>query len=306
MVKSGFLRKMAISLSLAALGAGLSSCGLKNWWGEKPKGAPVINAFSNGSTCPEPMRILKGTEEQSSEAFECVATQLGQLWTQIEGEKKDTLSDDEIRLLVNRNVIAIEGDKAGKLHRLFEAKRLLGFGPSLERAKVEELLAFLRENRATLRAAYRKFIAREGRILYTDVRAAGNLLAALLRRLDWRMTSDELNRALQVFVEVRDPEIRDALLPTADFGINFLNMTCPQFVRKDFWNTRELADCAIALLEHFKGGAAWFEFLLNPVEDFSVGQGYEIANALKRLRGDFEIATGKGEKGLIQKWFGDP
>ncbi|MCM2323853.1 MAG: hypothetical protein NDJ90_11390, partial [Oligoflexia bacterium] len=296
---------MPLLLSLACLALGSSSCGIKEWWGEKPKGPAVLNAFSGGSTCPDPALILKGTEKQSEAAFNCITQQLDGVWAQVEGTRKDTLSDGELRMLVARNVIALDGNKEAQLQKIFEGKRLLGFGNSLDRAKLEDWLSFLRAERPRLRETYRSLFSGETPIRYADLRAAGAVMASFLRRLDWRMTSEEITRALETFVEIRDPEIRDAMGPATELAINTVNMTCPHFTRKDFWNTRELADCVVGMLDHFKGGAPWFEFLLNPVTDFSAKQAFEIGAALQKLKGSYDKATGRGERGLVQAWFQD-
>lgn len=280
MVSFRILNNALLAVTLLTFSSGCSM--IRSFWGEK---APEVGRISVGSSggpqCPSADLILKGTDDESRESLQCWLSQLEGAWTQVEGEKKGELTESEIRTLVRKGVIAVPGDSEITLKRLFTAKRLLGFTGPITKEGFEEWATFAKQNRWQIRDLYLRFKDESTRVRYTDLRAAAHIAASALSRMNWSMDSTELAHATAVLMDVRDHEIRSTIPSAMEVGINIFNLLCPTFSQKDIWHTQEIASCLVLAAEHFAPGAAWFEFMLNPVDDLSRQQSFAIKRSME-------------------------
>lgn len=281
-------------------------CSPKSWWGERPRQKDSIKAPSSSGTACLPIRlILRGTEEESKTAFECVAKKAGEIWGQIEGSEPNSLNDEEIATLIRRRVIEVEGDPEAAVTRATTAKNLLGFKGRITKAQVDEWIEWARNNRAVARDLYRRYsrVSHSGafdrpstteRFTYTDFRAGASILASALQKLNLRMDSEQFAHAVVTVLDIDDRDIRQAATPAAEAAINALNLLCPTFTEKDVWNSKSISSCLTLATEHFRAGAAWFEFLVNPINDLSLGQTVAIQQSMTALSGQ------------VRSWFSQP
>ena len=264
-----------------------SGCGLKKWWGEESVKPGVIE-MASGAECPPAIQIVKGTAEESRAAFECLSTQLNDLWTQVVGKQKNVLNDQEISILVRKGLLKIGPNVDRSLHNVFGVKELLGIKSSLSKETVDRWISLVRLHRESIRALYLKYTATKNPIMYSDLKTVAKVASEFLREMNWSMDSDELGEVIFAVFEIKDRDFRSALVPAAQVAINFLNAVCPNFSARDTWNTREIGACLVALTDHFEAGAPWFEFTMNPVENVSFESVEKIKESMRLLGERFE------------------
>lgn len=250
-----------------------SACSLKNWWGEQKRVEQISQSANTGKSCAPIINIVASqTEEESEQTLNCWSSKLNKIWSQIEGENKNSLSEAEIATLVRKGILDLPGDSEITLKRILTGKKLVGFFGSVDRKKLDDWLTWAQQNRIRARFLYRKFKSQEGRVLYSDLQEAIAMLSSGLERMNWKMDSHDLAYTLTTVLDLQDEEIRAAVAPGAEVAINVLNSVCPSFKKKDTWEPSSLGACLTAMAEEFKTGAPWFEFLANPVDDLTVGQ----------------------------------
>lgn len=284
MVNLNSIRKSGKFLLAAAVLTSTSACSLRSWWGEKPKEPESIQAPQSGNGCPEASRILDAaTDEESSAAYECLAANLSDAWNQVEGERRLELSDAEIATLIRKEVLKISGDRDKALKRILTAKKLLGFGATVSKQQLDEWIAWARLYRPEIRRLYQRFTDKSSRTRYADIHSAAQLAASALQKIDLRMEPEEMAQSMVTLLDIQDRDFRLASSPAAELGVNLLNMLCPTFSEKDVWDFKATASCLQLGAEHFRPGAAWIEFMLNPVDDMSPQQVMAIKKSITAL-----------------------
>lgn len=282
--------------------SGLTSCSLKGLWGEKPKSELGVVRLeqSPGASCPDFTKILTGTEDESLKSFECWASQVDVLFSQVVGRSKDSLTDGEIATLVRKQIVQIPGDQETSLKTLFILKKFLGFGPELTKPKVENWVVILRNNRPYFRDLYHRWTGEKGKLFYSDVEALSQFFNTVLLEMNWVMTSEELGGVLDAVLQLHEFDFKNALAPAARVSINLLNGVCPTFSIKNSWNAKELADCLPLLTAHFKGTGPWFDFFMNSMSEFSTDRRKKITEALDVLTVQAEIWFNQPSLSVIQ------
>ena len=292
---------LCVAVSLHFLAAG---CSVRNWWGEQPRTPVSIKAPSSTDVCPPTRWILAGTEEQSLSSFDCIAKKVDGIWDQIEGGKKDSISEAEIAALIRNRVIQVEGDREHWVTRAVTAKNLLGFKGRITKAQVDDWLLWARQNRAVARDLYRRFIDVSNanslgtytseRLTYGDLRAFMIMTATALQKLNMRLDSESFAHALVTVLDVEDHDLRQAASPAAEAMINAINLLCPTFSEKDLWISKSMGTCLVLAADHFKSGAAWFEFMANPIYELPRQQSWAIEQSMRALSGQ------------VRSWFSQP
>lgn len=261
----------------------LTGCGLSRWWGETSRQVGISQAESRGPDCDELGKIFTSEESESERVLDCYTAKVDDVWKQVEGKEKESLSEDEIRTLVRKGIVTLPGNSEMTLNRIFTAKRLLGFQGPVTRAQLNDWVEWAKRNRSLARDLFQKFTREELFFSYADFEAGANLVASALDKMNWSMDSHDFSYTLMTTMDIHDRDIRGAFTPAAEVGINFLNMICPTFRERDVWSTSDLASCVRLMSRHFRSGGAWFEFLLNRTHDMSLGQMVAIKQALDNL-----------------------
>ena len=99
MVNSRFLLAASAAFCLGLL------VGCAGVWGESAVRPAILRLQAPEGSCANPSLILEGTEIESLAAFECLASQIGDVWEQVEGDRIYFFSDPEIASLVRAGVV---------------------------------------------------------------------------------------------------------------------------------------------------------------------------------------------------------
>ena len=295
MVRAFNTSRLLLIVVLAFVG---SSCSQK-WWAENNP-ISVIRAKLSGDSCPAFNLIIKGSEQQSIETMECYIDKTNKVWTQVEGEKKESLSEDEIRTLVRRKVIKLPWNKPNEtqeevLEGVLDAKKLIGFPRDVSKVKMDEWITWARKSRPLLWKFYQKYRTHDDfftpsvTYYYQDLRDLVTVLNDGLRRMNWSMDSHDLAFAFMSAFRMDDPVIRGAMAPAAEVGINILNAFCPTFRQADLWNSWDMARCFDKMLAELEVGADYFEYLANPVLEMPEERMQRIIVSIDKLRDRVQI-----------------
>ncbi|OFZ39649.1 MAG: hypothetical protein A2070_12380 [Bdellovibrionales bacterium GWC1_52_8] len=274
----------------------ISGCSLKRFWGEPAANGGVIEMPASTGECRPLSRILEAEDEESQATLNCWAGTLEQIWTRIAGRERDVLSNDEINVLVKKGILTFGGGIESDQAKLVGIRRLLGLGNSLHRSELKSWIDLFKSKRVDLRLLYSNYQLRSQKLLklqYSDIALAASALGPVLQKMNWSMSSAELSATLLGVLDVKDPEVRKMFEPASALAINFLNSICPSFTAKDMWSTSELGTCLVKGTQHFAVGAAWFEFVFDPVDvDYLL-----IAKARDGLEAVYP---------RVESWFKDP
>lgn len=252
-----------------AVAAFFTGCSLSRWWGESSQPPVVVRLPDSGPLCPELGNLITGSDEESAATFQCITSQLEKVWSQLEGNRPDVLTESEIGTLVHNGLIHLQGSREAALQRVLIAKRILGFSGDVTRRKLDGWIRWARVHLPVARRLYRLISKREEKILYGDVEEAMQLSASLLQRLDLNLDSATFTDTLLTLFDIRDPQLRHVAPAASEAAINLLNMVCPTFKAKDTWESKSMATCIRLAQNRFPIAARWVEFLLNPVHDLS-------------------------------------
>ncbi len=281
-------------LLCAGLMAGASACSLSGVWGEDPP-APEFVIAPSGKSCSSPSLIATGSDSESLDALKCWEGELGRLWTDVQGRKRDHLSEKEITALVHRQIVRFDGDPKESLRILFSAKKVLGIDGDVSRAKLESWLEWLRSNRARIRSVYAKtsgYANSTAYLSYLDVRNAAELGSSFLRKAGWNLRSNELAASMDALVPPRSEYLRQSMTELGRVLINTAEAFCPNLSGGgDVWESVKLAECSEALVQHFEAGAPWFEYTLNPYAE----------HRMQEVERSLEFLLPK-----VRGWFSDP
>lgn len=272
----------------------LSSCSLGNPWGGETKEPPAIQAGETGSSCPPWETFLSDQEEVSVTTFQCWKNQIGKIWTEVEGKTTDALSEAEIATLIRKQIVRIPGDPEKAIQRVIRIKRLLGIRQDLTRREVNQWIDWVETKRAFMRNLYQKFRQPHRTLTFTEIQQTAELVSSALRRINWAMSSNEFARSIITVFDIQDPDLLRAMEPGSEVVINTLNMLCPTFYTPEIWQTQSIAYCVDLMIEKFKIGAPWFDFLMNPTQRIPTQQIEEIDQSLNALSIE------------VQNWFQSP
>lgn len=258
----------------------MNGCSLKDQWGEKSKPSIISQPATTQKECPSILNILTETEESSQYTLQCWTQQIDKIWTLVNGEKTESLSDTEIASLIRNRVIETQGDPEQTIQRILMIKRLLGFKGDLSRKKVDEWLNWIKSQRQEARSLYEKIVDSKSYISFEDVKQSLHIISSGLHRMDWVMKSSDFSHALITAFEIQDPDILGGLEAGSEVAINALNMVCPTFQSPEIWYAQGIASCLDLMSQKFQPARAWIEFLLNPVDEISNEQIQKIRESL--------------------------
>ena len=269
-------------------------CSLRSWWGEKGPAREAISMPDTKPSCGDLAEVLTGSEERSLAVFDCLQLRFSSLWENVEGHKKNSLSDEEFSILVRKGVLGIHGDREDLLKRVFTLKNMLGIKPGLIRAEVDSWLDVARKVRGGARYLFQKIKSRNEPFFYSDLELGVAVSAPVLSKAAVDFNSREVADLWISVLGLQDRDIVGTLPAGLDFAINILNAVCPNFSVRDRWNSVETSQCLQLLVGQFKGAAAWFDFATNPDYKFNL-KNYGFIN---------ESINSTESK--LTSWFDDP
>lgn len=250
----------------------LSSCGLKKYLVSPPPPPKVVDAATaaqsssgSGNDCGDWKQIFQGSETDSVNTFECYASKAGNVWTQIKGARPNQLTDDEVVLVLHRNLIELPGNRVEWTDRVMAIKSLMGIGSTLTKQDIEHWVGWVREHRADMRDLYLKLYTRPSTstFYYTDSQKLALLGASLLRQLNWNKSSTELSQLILKAMPFKDWQFIGGMETGVRAGRNLLGWVCPLQSPVDHVQTEELAQCLENAQSFFEPTARWFEFMIN-------------------------------------------
>lgn len=269
-------------------------CSLKNHWGEKPKTPQIIESTLESAECPPIQKIVTAAEAVSNSTFQCWSEQIEKIWTQVYGKKKDTLSEAEIATLIRKQILRVPGDTEQSILRIFAIKRLLGFPRDLRRDRVEDWVHWAKAQRSFVRSLYEKIHAQTASLSYIEIEKGIQVLSTVLKRMNLVLSSDELAQTIITAFDIQDSAIQKALIPGSDVALNAVAVLCPTLQQQELWNTPQIGQCLDLLLEKFRPGAPWFEFLVQPIHELSPERITQVRASLRELSVE------------VKNWFNSP
>lgn len=253
------VKQLLASLFLALF---LSACSAK-WWGEQAE-PPRIAIPKPGKSCPGADRIVTGSEAESQAALNCLDEQVSDAFNKIRGQERNQLTDSEMHTLIESGVVSVGADAADGRQKVTAAKRMLGVdGPAVKRERVERLLGWVKQNRASLRRIYTKFFGNgpAEKTTFEELAFTAGIASSFLRELDWKMDRDELGRHLQTLALGKNP---DSPVPEViDVAFDTLGVLCPGLAQSQSWDSELLAACVDRLTSETAVGKEWIEFVAN-------------------------------------------
>ncbi|MEK6578013.1 MAG: hypothetical protein AABZ55_02190, partial [Bdellovibrionota bacterium] len=257
---------LVLSLVLSSFAAG---CSQSKWWGEGRRRIVMLREKTTGKSCPSLDLLIKGSETESLAAFNCMHDQMAGIWKQIETEKNQFLSNDEIAILIRNKIINVPGDSERVISRLFAIVKLMGFKDGIDKPQLDKWLSWLENNRSKIRGLFQKATLFTEPLVYQDATDTAAAVSEALSIMNWEMTSEQLGKLILDVVEIKNPGntkyVENAVEPAGKIVREVLGMLCVELNQTPIhiWRVNEMGQCLVRLGRGLAPGAKWFEFVAN-------------------------------------------
>ncbi len=259
----------------------LSSCALKDWWGETTQRSNTIQTSPVHSPCLEFSKILSSNEETSQKTFNCWKNELSSAWTHLHPKEKDALSSAEIRSLVKSEVLHLPGDPKLNAEKFVGIKKLFGHLDLIRKSDLEQWILWAETHRSTLRLIYEKWNTPHRHILYSDIENLLEITASALKKANWNFTSDEIAEIFTQTMSLNESDFYPVARPITHVALDLMNMLCPLGAESKTWSALKISECISLAARQFSGAHRWVEFLINPTETFNKNDQEEVFDGVE-------------------------
>lgn len=255
-------RALILSLLTVTSLASASGCGVFKW-GEAPPPPKSERFPQNPGIVPEPITVLSGTEPESLAALEYWTNEASTIWDDIQGQRRNQLTEDEIATLIRRRMIKFSGDPEKWIKRVISIKRLLGFPDSVTRESVLSFINWVKKSRELLRNFYSRFFTdQQATWRYADLRNLVRIFSSLLKRGGSTLTPTQLSELVQPLLPESNRYLGPAAEPLARITVNALASLCGRTVDQRNWNGVRISECLDRLIDHFQPLEPYMDFWL--------------------------------------------
>lgn len=231
-------------------------------WGESPPPEKKVSMEQSGGNIPV-RKILDGDDNEALRAIDYWERESLELFRKIKGKQEGQLSDDEVRLLIDKLIAPNLENRAEWMERLFAAKSLLGFGNRITRGDIVDIFKWLREYGSDFRRIYQKYESCGLECMKAqDFALSVKLASTFLIRGQNKVPAEELLRWVNPFVPKEYAQLRKALPEVLAFTTSSLESICGSRVEPGFWEGRKVGLCFQDLYHHFNPTLPWLDFAL--------------------------------------------
>ena len=258
------IKRVLLSIAFSTQVMFFSGCG---FWGEDAPEAEFVELPSSGTSCPEPEKILTGDVDEASTALDCWYNEINSSLDQIQGSNPDTITDSEVRILLNMKILSIGDMPAETAYRKYvEIKRFLGMPEYVNRSSMSHWKTWIKSNQPAIRQSYRLFnrFKTKDYLDSNSIWEALNLLSRLLIEVDWKFTPRQISDGITYITTDLNDTLEGHLEELISLGNESFGSICPNYELEENFSSKKVGVCLSEILNHFGDSKEFMEFFLNP------------------------------------------